>query len=149
MNSYPDNLAYNENRLDFTFTIKGRNGREQKKVKFSKTEHLNAYNLALGTIKENGKVDYSEITNSGDLVRLFSTIINCIELFLEKHPEQNIFFTGDTEQKTKVYQEILRRHYHSFSEKYHIFGIIEDEYTATIELFDSSKKYSGFIIKSK
>ena len=120
-----------------------------KKVKFSRTEHFNAYNIALGTIRENDKVDYSEITNSGDLVRLFSTIVHCIKLFFEKHTDKNIFFTGNTEQKTKVYQEILRRHYEDFSGKFHIFGILENEYKVTLEQFDAAHKYSGFLIKNK
>ena len=127
----------------------GRNGNERKVVKFSRTEYFNAYNMALGTISENGKVDYSEITNSGDLLHLFSTIAYCAKIFFEKNADKNIFFTGDTEQKTKVYQEILRRHFQEFSEKFHIFGILENEYNITLEPFAADHKYSGFLIKNK
>ena len=64
--------AYDEYALEFTFTIKGKKGVERKKVKFSKTQYSGAYNFSLGTIKENGNIDYSDVTNSGDLINLGS-----------------------------------------------------------------------------
>ena len=149
MERYAGNLIYDENSLEFTFTIKGKKGVERKKVKLTKTQYLGAYNLALGTIKDNDSTDYSDITNTGDLVNLFGKVVNCVVIFLEKHPGKSVFFTGDTEQKTLVYHEILRRHYNEFSKKFYIFGIVENEYKVVIEKFDSNSKYSGFLIESK
>ena len=92
MEHYGGNLIFDENSLEFTFTIKGKKGVERKKVKLSKTQYLGAYNLALGTIKDNGSTDYRDITNSGDLVNLFSTVVNCVAVFLEKHPGKRSIF---------------------------------------------------------
>jgi hypothetical protein len=68
-------------------------------------------------------------------------------VFTSDFPDKVVFFKGNTEQKTKVYNEILRRHYDEFSMDFNIFGMyIMDGYT-TVQKFDSSKNYSGFFLR--
>jgi uncharacterized protein DUF6934 len=144
--------AYNISQISkyiFEFPSIGKK-RLLKQVVFSKMEYSPAYNLSLGTVLENGTVNFLDSSNNGDVVKVFSTIINCVKIFSGDFPDRLIFFKGNTEQKTRVYNEILRRHYDEFSIDFNIFGMsMEDGYT-TVQKFDKRKNYSeGFYLSVK
>ena len=104
------------------------------------------YNMALGTVLDNGTVNFQDSSNNGDVVKVFSTAISCISIFVSGFPDRFIFFRGNTEQKTRVYNEILRRHYNEFSKKFNIFGMSIKDGRTTIQKFDVSGNYSGFYL---
>ncbi len=121
-----------------------------KRILFTEMDTPGFYNLALGSIIRNGIIDYRDESNNGDIIRIFSTIVICIKIFTERFPECIIFFKGNTEQKTRVYNEILRKYYIDFLTEFAIFGVsITDENITTAEEFSVSKTYSGFLVKRK
>ncbi len=83
------------------------------------------------------------------MVKVFSTVIMCVKNFASDFPDNEIFFRGNTEQKNKVYSEILRRHYEEFSIDFNIFGISVTGGNSSVEKFDVEKSYSGFYLSVK
>jgi len=67
-------------------------------------------------------------------------------MFLAEFPECIAFFTGDTPQKTRVYNEVLRRNFAEFSMKYRIFGEYLEGATTETEAFKIDREYTGFYI---
>ena len=122
-----------------------------KRVIFSKMDYPdNTYNLALATVVNKNSLDFEDKSNNGDIVKVFSTIIVCVSIYTDKYPDRIIFFKGNTNQKTKIYNEILKKHFKEFSKIFNIFGmIIDDDEQSVAEEFKLSKNYSGFFIKKK
>ena len=148
-----EDQAYNISRVSryvFKFPSIGKK-QLLKQVSFSGMKYNpDVYNLALGTVLENGTVNFQDNSNNGDLVKVFSTVIKCIKIFTDDFPGKIIFFKGNTVQKTRVYNEIIRRHYDEFSVYFNIFGVNADGSAYTIDKFDCSKNYSGgFYLKVK
>ena len=121
-----------------------------KQVVFSKMSYNhNNYNLSLGTILENGTVNFLDSSNNGDVVKVFATVIKCVKTFASDFHDSVIFFKGNTEQKNRVYNEILRRHYDEFSVDFNIFGVSNIDGNSTVSKFNRKKYYSGFYLSVK
>ena len=121
-----------------------------KQVRFSKMKHSpNLYNLSLGTVLENGEVDFLDSSNNGDVTKVFITVVKCVKVFASAFPDSIIFFKGDTEQKNRVYHEILSRHYDEFSVDFNIFGISDISGKNAVGKFSRNKNYSGFYLSVK
>lgn len=136
-------------RYTFEFRSIGKE-RLLKQVVFTNMEsNANVYNLSLGTVMRGGSVDFRDSSNNGDMVKVFSTIVKCIRMFTSDFPHAVIFFQGNTEQKTRVYNEILRRHYEEFSLNFNIFGVRVTDGNTTVQKFDKRRNYSGFYLTMK
>ncbi len=121
-----------------------------KQVEFREIEYsYGAYNMSLGTVLEDGSVNFSDSTNNGDVVKVLSTAIYCAKIFANEFPERVIFFRGNTEQKNRVYNEILRRYYDDFSMNFNIFGMNIKEGRTFVQKFNKRKDYSGFYLSVK
>ena len=121
-----------------------------KQVRFSKMKYSPyTYNLSLGTVLEDGTVNFLDSSNNGDVVKVFITVIRCVKVFTREFPDSVIFFIGDTEQKNKVYNEILRRNYDEFSAEFNIFGVRNINGKTAVGKFEGSKNYSGFYLMAK
>ena len=118
-----------------------------KRISFDEIEHgTGIYNLALGTVLENGSVNFRDSTNNGDVVKIFSTIVRCIKIFASSLPGSIIFFSGNTDQKTRVYNAILRRYCDEFSITFNIFGVSTIDGNTFVRKFEKSESYSGFYL---
>jgi len=121
-----------------------------KQVVFSKMNYNhNDYNLSLGTVLENGTVNFLDSSNNGDVVKIFMTVIKCVRTFASTFPDSVIFFKGNTEQKNRVYNEILRRHYDEFSVDFNIFGVSNIDGKSTVSKFNRKVDYSSFYLSLK
>jgi hypothetical protein len=121
-----------------------------KQVVFSKMNNShNDYNLSLGTVLENGAVNFLDSSNNGDVIKVFITVIKCVKTFASAVPDSVIFFKGNTEQKNRVYNEILRRHYDEFSVDFNIFGVNNIDGKSSVSKFNRKKDYSSFYLKAK
>ncbi len=83
------------------------------------------------------------------MVKVFTTVVQCVKNFAEKHPDDIIYFQGDTEQKTRIYNEILSRYYDEFSSEFGIFGIAIRDGRIDVRKFTLRKKFSGFYLRKK
>ena len=67
--------------------------RIEKQVSFDEIRYQ-TYNLSLGTVLEDGTVDFHGSDNNGDTIKFFATTIECIKRFTKTFPERLIFFRG-------------------------------------------------------
>lgn len=106
------------------------------------------YNIAFGDLGEDNQIDDLTKSNNGDIVRIISTIIQSIYEYTS-HYDHVLYFKGSTEQRTKFYQAVLRRHYDLSSADFDIFGIEARNYHVDVELFNSQVDYIAFLIARK
>lgn len=135
----------------FTFVSTGRHGSLFKIVRFDELYNgNNIYNLSLGTITADGKVDYETITNNGDRNKILATVAYIINIFIEKNPGKAVYLTGSDDRRTVLYHRAISYAYDELKKTFNIYGDIslEDE-PSEFELFDKSKNYSGFLVESK
>lgn len=134
----------------YEFTSVGR--REiQKVIDFTLLDDSDLYNLCLGDLMPDGRIDDLVNTNNGDLVRIFATVIAATVDFLERTPWAVVYFTGSTENRTKLYGEILRRNYSSIKDKYTVFATFWRQNKLVKAEFDPDlkKKYQEYYICMK
>lgn len=66
-----------------------------------------------------------------------------------QHPEIAIFFAGSTDDRTKLYNRILKTYYPIFSKEFAIAGVIDTDNDIQIVPYDpkSDHEYLAFLIK--
>ncbi len=135
----------------FTFISKGRYGNFTKIVVFEKLLiRNNTYNLALGTLLDNGKIDFESITNNGDRNKILATVVDIIFTFIQKYPEVDVFLTGSDNRRISLYQRAIIYGYDELIQRYNIYGDASTQDDINdFEPFDKDKKYSAFLIEKK
>ena len=104
----------------------------------------------MGTVLENGVIDYTGITNNGDRNRLLATVASIIFTFLEKNPGNAVYLTGSDLRRTLLYQRAINYAYEELIQLFNIEGDISTgEDFSEFEPFDTSKNYYGFRVKRK
>jgi hypothetical protein len=144
-------IENNWNYRVFTFISQGRHGDLVKIVTFEELVTINnAFNLSLGTILPNGEIDFDSITNNGDRNKVLATVARTIYVFIEKHPDKDVYITGSDNRRTMLYKRAIVFGYDELIENFDVFGdTSNDEESHKFEPFDNSKNYSGFLIKRK
>ena len=145
------NVRYNSNYRSFIFISNGRHGDLIKMVRFRELKgRKNIFNLSLGTVLPDGRIDYPTTSNNGDRNKIIATVVQITYAFFEKYPEHKIYLTGNDTRRTLLYQRAIIYGYEELIRSFNIYGEIsmedeEDEF----ELFDKSKTYTGFLIEKK
>ncbi len=116
-----------------------------KKVEFQRLRSADFYNLALGDVDEEGKMDIYSVSNNGDMYKVLSTVIQIITFFLDTNPDAVVFIQGSTEERTRLYQIAIARELHHFKECFFIAGYNG----VTFELFQRERSYTAFAISLK
>ena len=108
------------------------------------------FNLALGTMMQNGEIDFFTITNNGDRNKILMTVAWIVNIFLERNPGKSVYFTGSDERRTNLYNRSIAYGYEELIKMYHIYGDISlDQYVYEFHRFEKGKLYSGFLVKRK
>jgi hypothetical protein len=142
-------LRYNADYTIFIFASTGRHGDLLKIVSFDEIDDFsNTYNLALGTLLPGGDVDYNSITNNGDRNKVLATVAQIINIFMEQHPGRTVYIKGSDQRRTILYQRAINYGYDELIKLFNIYGEISTE-NEEYELFEKSKRYSGFLIEKK
>ena len=146
-----DNVEIAPNFKLFTFVSQGIHGDLIKVVTFSDFLRAeNTFNLSLGTLLSNGKIDYDTITNNGDRNKILTTVALIIGIFIQQHRGSSIYVAGSDKRRTLLYQRAIAYGYEELRELFNIYGDFSSELEESrFEPFDSSKKYSGFLIREK
>lgn len=131
----------------FTFISKGRHGDLLKVAHFDEIDS-STFNLALGTILDDGSIDYDTTTNNGDRNKILVTVARIVYLFTEKHTGKDVFIRGSDYRRNLLYQRAISYAYGELSETFNIYGGISVE-SEEYEPFDKNKNYSGFLIERK
>ena len=146
---------YNFDKRDvkcYQFVSKGKNGAITKVVEFILIDSRGIFNLGFGDLLANDKIDDLTVSNNGDIVKVFSTIMHIINDFLTDYPTAKIIFTGSTLRRTKLYQRILTTYFEVFKNKFVITALLEHEKGNLQEVaFDISNnlEYEAFFVKRR
>ncbi|MES2328710.1 MAG: hypothetical protein V4539_03840 [Bacteroidota bacterium] len=107
----------------YEFDSIGPKGVIKKAVEITALKRTNTFNFGFGDLREDGSINDKSETNNDDLLQVLSTVIKIMDEFIDKNPSAILFFQGSTDQRTKVYQYILKRNFEQFDRKFTITGI--------------------------
>lgn len=134
----------------FRFVNEGRYGRLTKIVRFDKLKRRNnTFNLALGTVLNDGKVDFTSITNNGDRNKILATVAKIVYMVIQKYPDMDVYVTGSDSRRTLLYQRAIIYAYDELIDTFNIYGVLTNDEMIDYEPFDRSKNYLGFLIEKK
>jgi len=109
----------------FKFVSTGRHGDLTKIVSFDEIEGRGSvFNLALGTMLFDGKIDFVTTTNNGDRNKVLATVAGIVETFIKKYPEKNVYITGSDSRRTMLYQRAIAYGYDELIQIFDIYGDI-------------------------
>ncbi len=128
----------------YFFVSEGKRGKIIKVVVFQEIDN-HIFNVVLGDYDEiNDKVDDENITNNGDMTKVFATVVHIIKDYLKKNPDKLLYIEANTPLKSKLYNRIIRNNLQELETHLNIFGVQEDE---TIELFLGAIEYKAIVLQ--
>ena len=132
----------------YTFTSIGKK-RITKEVVFTHTGIRNIVNMGFGDLLPDGSIDDKVNSNNGDIVRVLATTIQILIDFTSKFPNSEIFFSGSTQERTKLYARILRTYYDTFSKEFIVNVLVKDGEAYSELPFEpkADLKFLGFLIR--
>jgi len=132
----------------YIFTSVGKR-KIEKVVDFSPIGIKNIMNLGFGDLLPDGSVDDRSNSNNGDLVKVLATVIGILRDYTAEYPQVEVFFTGSTIERTKLYTRILRTYYPIFNSEFIISALSGSENANKRVAFDpmADIEYLGFLIK--
>jgi hypothetical protein len=132
----------------YTFTSVGRRSINNV-VDFTHTGIKNIVMMGFGDLRSDGSVDDIVNSNNGDIVKVLSTIVQIIMDFTTLFPDTEIFFTGSTPERNKLYVRIMRSYYGTFSKQFIINVLVKDGMDYQERAFSPEYKaeVAGFFIK--
>ena len=148
MNHYTryNSFDISTNATVFEFTSTGPKGDIKKIIQFSETKADNIFNLAFGNIKEDGSIDDTTANNNKDRDKILAAVASAVFDFTKRYPERYVFFTGSSDERTRLYRMAITVNYDELAVTFDIWGLLEDE---GFELFARRRNYAGFLIKRK
>lgn len=132
----------------YTFTSIGKK-RIVKQVIFTPTGNRGIFNLGFGDIMPDGSIDDKANSNNGDIVSVLATVVEILKDFTSKHPLAEVFFTGSTQERTRLYTRILKTYYGNFSKQFKVTGLIPERDHYILLPFEpkADLRFLGFIIQ--
>lgn len=145
LNSYP--FTCSEDRLEYYFESVGPRGVIRKKVVFSPyRSSKKMFNLALGDINEVTRVfDDFSVSNNNDRGLILATVGMIVLDFLSCFPDRSVRATGNTPERTRLYQMGLCVNLKHLD----VFLTIQGYRNGAWESFQSNVRYEAFIAKEK
>lgn len=107
---------------------------------------MEAYNLAFGD-RIAGTDDFSDqvTSNNGDMEMVLATVADTTFSFWEKYPRANLFLTGSSIGRTRLYQRKIERYWDEINEVAYVTGRLNFQF----ELFEKGNSYDAFLIIRK
>ena len=142
---------YSYKRLDahrYIFVSKGRKNIE-KAVDFVPLGIRNILNFGFGDLLPDGSIDDTVNSNNGDITIVLSTVVEILKDFTWEFPQAEIYFSGSTIERTRLYTRIIKTYYASFSREFVITAFNTKNDGIQQVIFDPMVKedYLGFLIK--
>ncbi|NII26992.1 hypothetical protein HB364_18015 [Pseudoflavitalea sp. X16] len=142
-------LEISSDALEYKFISRGPKGDIPKIIQFKATYIPNMYNLAFGDLSHDGSIDDLVVNNNKDRNKILATVTSAVYEFTSKFPENGVFFTGSTPERTRLYRMAIALNYGELVADFEIFGIIRDMNTFLDVPFEKGVDYFGFLIKRK
>lgn len=144
-----DSISGSKDSLEFGFTSEGPRGKFKKIVQFTQTDDPSIFNLGFGDKLENGDIDDLIRNDNKDRNKILATIVAIIYEFTSIYSDKNVFFSGSTPERTRLYRMAISLNLNELEKDFEIFGVNFDGYRYVVNLFESNKNYDGFIVKRK
>jgi hypothetical protein len=121
----------------------------QKIVDFIPIDKGNIVSLGFGDLLTDGSNDDKANSNNGDILRVLVTVVDILKDFTSSYPNSQVFFVGSTDERTKLYNRILKVYYAEFSKEFAILGgvILQGRIHYAPYEPESNNEYLAFIIK--
>ncbi len=143
-----DRYEYSSERLAlfYEFISEGPKGRIRKIVEYTPTTIENVYNLAFGDYDDTiGGINDKIITNNGDSQKILATVASTVYAFTGKYPEAEIYATGSTAARTRLYRMGLTNNLIEISKDFFVFGLRDKLW----EQFWVGEDYEAFFVTGK
>src|SRR5438093_100733 len=114
------------NATVFEFTSTGPKGDIKKIIQFTPTNAKNVFNLAFGNIREDGTIDDNTTSDNKDRDKILATIAAAVYDFTERFPGSYIFFTGSSNERTRLYRMAISLNYEELADSFDIWGLKEE-----------------------
>jgi len=149
LNLVPVNLERYEYKIkptykEYFFFSEGPGGRIRKVVLFVLFNNTPpSYNLILGDWNNNDKcIDHRVVTNNRDTEKVLATVWAIIMEFTNIFGDVVINIEGNTDARKRLYQMSMNKFFHEIGKKFHVYGVIGNEY----EAFQKNVHYEALLI---
>lgn len=131
----------------FEFESVGIKGKVKKVIQYSEMSVEGFYNLGFGDYNEDtGEINDEIITNNGDGLKVLATVVSTLYAFTGKYPEANVFATGSSEARTRLYRMGITNNLEELKQDFLVYGLRKDE---IFEHFIVGEDYIGFLVTRK
>jgi hypothetical protein len=137
-----------DNNFTYEFYSAGPKGSIKKVVQFARFNQLKTetYNIVFGDWNEvENRIDDLINTNNGDRDKVLATVGAIVIHFMVKLPHVNIFATGSTPSRNRLYRIGLSKVLEEIKPLYYVRGYIEGEWRSFLKGTD----YIAFLLLSK
>jgi hypothetical protein len=140
-------IENNINSVYFEFISTGSKGSIVKVIKYTKiSDDPLVYNLGFGDKNLTYEtIDDRAVTNNGDTDKVLATVAFTIYVFYKEYPNANVYLSGSTASRTRLYQININKFYTYISRDFIIYGELEQGF----ERFRKGVNYHGFFILKK
>jgi hypothetical protein len=140
---------FDQTKINNYFFISVGKKRIVKHVAFTPIGVGNLVNMGFGDLQPGGAVDDKANSNNGDMVRVLATMVHILLDFTTNFPAVEVFFTGSTDERTRLYSRIVRTYYRTFSKDFRINVLVSDGQNLVEVPFETGAKseFFGFVIK--
>lgn len=118
----------------------------QKAVLFDEMAVKGRFNLSLADIVD-GKLDFNRISNNHDHDVLFDTIASIAFDYTKKYPSRDIFLTGSSKARTRMYQMKIANNLNDINVHYNVYGLLSEN--SPFVPFQKGTNYIGFLLSKK
>jgi hypothetical protein len=140
-------LQATTDRLQFEFVSIGRKGAIIKRIEFTYVDELAFWNLGFGDYNPiTNRIDDQAVSDNGDGRKVLATVAFAVSQFLGKQPDATVFFTGSTDQRTRVYGWAVANYWLDIQADFHIQAVLE---SGDVVMFDSQENLIGFLVTKK
>ncbi len=131
----------------YWFVSTGKQGDIYKGILFQPLLEPNRYNLAMGDIDlRTGQMEFDELSGNGDARKVFATIGNIVQEYMDIHPEREIFVSGNTDDKKRSYSFMTGWYLEEIQADFEVRGAFEGQ---PFEPFEKDKVYYSILVKRK
>jgi hypothetical protein len=131
----------------FDFISEGHKGMIPKRILFTPTRWPSTYNLAFGDVTESGEIDDFRISDNGDRNKILATVVKVVEMYTIKFPDRWIYFTGSTEQRTRLYRMAVTIHLEELTDMFDFFAEVKGQ--VGFVRFQKGLNINAFLVKKK
>jgi uncharacterized protein DUF6934 len=141
-------LLVSSDFLVYEFSSIGPKGIIPKMIKFSPYDDI-IYNLAFGTKDKDDNIDDLARDNNNDRDKILATIVFALRVFFDKYPNNYVYFTGSTRERTRLYRMAITNNIEELNIDFEITGTFTAEHLYNTIPFEKGVNFFGFLVRRK